>query len=536
MNKFVNQHSTFVVAFCLVGILVVGCDLPKRPPLGPVDVKLTDADIDAKQQEVLEPPSELLDNQWETWDAYFVGDRQVGYNHVKAESVGGSTSRDIRYELDNRLYANQGRSRFLQRLVQTSTETSDGRLIGFESALHVGPAVTRFVGTMKGENLEVEMIRGSTRKVRQVPWQSTYRGLFAVEQSLRNQPMKEEDEQRTLKLLLPGRYELATARLRCSGKASVPLMDGTLAELIEINSEIQIGEKEPSYSTIWTDVDGGIVRTFSSVLNLVSYRTDQATATNIDDDDLVAAAIPVKGNLARPSEASRVAYKITPLVATSVSQEQIEPKPNELKALPGQSVREIDGYVQVLVSRRKEKAAKGFQAAELEPTEADQQPNHFVDFTTLIRRIADAAIGSSDITDREIAEELARTAHKLVAEKKEPSGFSRASDVARDGVGDSTDQAIVLAALLRVRKIPARLALGIKFAPGDPNRMTYHAWTLAHVGGDWLHLDATDGSVAAADRIALVTTNLSDGNEYNAMIPLLELIGRIEVDVLRAQY
>jgi transglutaminase-like putative cysteine protease len=343
--------------------------------------------------------------------------------------------------------------------------------------------------------------------------------------------MTKKNETRTLKLLLPGQYQLATARLRCSGKASVPLMDGTPAELTEINSEIQIGENQPNYSTIWTDADGGIVRTFSPALRLVAYRTDEATATSIDGDDLVAVAIPVKGDFARPSEATRVTFKIT-IAATSDAE-----NPSELKPVPGQYVRAGDGFYQLLVSRQEESDLTGFAASQLAPSDADRQPNHFVDATTtLVRRFADAAIASSDMSDREVAEELTRTAHRLIAEKRDPSGFSRASEVARDGVGDSTDQAILLAALLRARKIPSQLAIGIKFSPGEPNRMTYHAWTLAHVGGDWLHLDATDGSVAAADRVALLTTNLSGGNEYKALIPLLDVIGRIEVEVLRAQY
>lgn len=535
VHRPVHQAPIFAAASFLAGIFAAGCDLPARPLLGPADVRgpeFAGSTPRKTEQEVVEPPGELVESRWETWDAYFVHNQHVGYNHVIAASAGGSSSKDIRYVLDNRIYANQGRARFFQRLMQTSTETNDGRLIGFESALQVGPAVTRFVGTMKGENLEVETIRGSSRTVRQVPWLSTYRGLVGVEQSLRKRPMTKKNETRTLKLLLPGQYQLATARLRCSGKASVPLMDGTPAELTEINSEIQIGENQPSYSTIWTDADGGIVRTLSPALQLVAYRTDQATATRIEGDDLVAVAIPVTGDFARPSEATRVAFKIRPLAATSDPE-----NPIELQPVPGQYLRMSDEFYQVIVSRQEESDLNGFTASELAPSDADQQPNLFVDSTTtLVRRFADAAIASSEMSDREVAEELARTAHQLIAEKREPSGFSRASEVARNGVGDSTEQAILLTALLRARKIPSRLAIGIKFSPGEPSRMTYHAWTLAHVGGDWLHLDATDGCVAAADRVALLTTNLSGGNEYKALIPLLDVIGRIEVEVLGAQY
>ena len=57
-----------------------------------------------------------------------------------------------------------------------------------------------------------------------------------------NDPMQEKGEERMLKMLLPGRYELATAQMRCVGTAAVPLLDGELKELIEINCEIQAEE------------------------------------------------------------------------------------------------------------------------------------------------------------------------------------------------------------------------------------------------------------------------------------------------------
>lgn len=124
-----------------------------------------------------------MQSRWETWDTYFVSGQHIGYNHVVAEPVGDRSSSQIRYVLDNRLYVNQGRCRFMQRLSQTSRETNDGRLIGFENALHVGPIVTRFMGTILDANLEVEAWRGSSCTLRQVPWRLKYHGLIGVEPS-----------------------------------------------------------------------------------------------------------------------------------------------------------------------------------------------------------------------------------------------------------------------------------------------------------------------------------------------------------------
>lgn len=533
-QSFLRDAVTAATCF-LGGVLVAGCDLPKRPVLhsaaGP-RAESASQTLRTAKLEVVEPPGDLVESRWETWDAYFVNGQHVGYNHMVAEPVGGRSSDQIRYLLENRLYANHGRCRVLQRLQQTSRETADGRLNGFEAAMHVGPVATRFFGTMQGEDLAIETVQGSCRTRRHVPWRSTYRGLVGIEQSLKNRPLRNKEETRLLKLLLPGQYQLATARLRCDGNATIPLLDGALEVLTEINCEIRMGESDRSYSTIWTDDDGRIVKTFSPALQLTAYRTDQETATPIASNDMVALAIQVKGELRRPSEAKQVAYRLRPLQATNDSG-----CPIHLQPIPGQYSRVVDGHLQVLVSRQEKSGLNGFTTSQMTPGEADRQPNYFVDSTSnLVRRFADAAIGSGHIPQREVAEELARTTHRLIAENEESRGFSRASDVARAGVGDSTEQAVLLAALLRARDIPSQVAMGIRFSVEESDRMTYHAWTLAYVDGDWLHLDGTVGSVAAADRIALASSNLSGGEEYNAVLAMLELIGNIDIEVLRARY
>ena len=530
MNK--SQHQGFVVSapltVFLAVVLLAGCDLPERPPLDASDVRpsrfvqSSRVEPEVVEPDVLEAPGEHFEGPWETWDAYLVRGQHVGYAHVVAEALGNKVDSDVRYQLESRFHINQGRARFLQRLTQTSTETTDGRLKGFESVLQVGPAVTEFVGTVSDGNLYVETIRGSSRTTRTVPWQSTYRGLVALEQSLRQRPMKTKGESRALRILLSGQYELATARLRCNGKASVPLIDGTLAELLEIDCEMEVDEKQATYSTIWTNDKGGIVRTFSPALRLVAYRTDEITATKFKGSENVVAATIVVGRIDRPNDAKRVAYRITPTAAASESATSIDFQP-----APGQYIRAVDGGAfQVLVSRSPENVAKGFVGSELIPSDGDLQPNYFVDSNEKFIQQFAVRVGSSDMTDRQIAVELMRSAHGLV-EKGESAGFSRASDF--------NHPAILLAAFLRARKIPSRLAIGVKYSSGEPSRMAYHCWTLAYVEGDWIHLDASDGRLAAADRLIFSTTNLAGGNEYEPLISLLDLIGRVEIQVVGAQ-
>ncbi len=129
----------------------------------------------------------------------------------------------------------------------------------------------------------------------------------------------------------------------------------------------------------------------------------------------------------------------------------------------------------------------------------------------------------------------------MVNLKPELSGLAKASEVARVAEGDSTRCAIVLAALLRAQKIPSRMAIGLRFESGNeqadlPPRMVGHAWTIAHVDGQWIHLDATEGDEAGADRLLLATSNLSEKNESDSLQALVRDVGAMDIEILTAKY
>ena len=111
--------------------------------------------------------------------------------------------------------------------------------------------------------------------------------------------------------------------------------------------------------------------------------------------------------------------------------------------------------------------------------------------------------------------------NSLINLRIESRGFRPASQVVQAAQGDSTDHAILLAALLRSKGIASQVAFGLKYVVSGKSRaMVYHAWTLAYVDDRWLHVDATIGDVAPADRLMLSASSLSEGNEYDALVPL----------------
>jgi len=65
----------------------------------------------------------------------------------------------------------------------------------------------------------------------------------------------------------------------------------------------------------------------------------------------------------------------------------------------------------------------------------------------------------------------------------------------------------------------------------------YHMWTEVHVDGRWIPLDATlaAGGIGAA-HLKLTHSNLKGASAFSSLIPVLNVIGRLKIEVLQQEY
>ncbi|MEM9081980.1 MAG: transglutaminase-like domain-containing protein, partial [Planctomycetota bacterium] len=134
-----------------------------------------------------------------------------------------------------------------------------------------------------------------------------------------------------------------------------------------------------------------------------------------------------------------------------------------------------------------------------------------------------------------------------VTQKDLSQGFATASEVARSKQGDCTEHAVLLAAMLRVAKIPSSVAFGLVYIE-DPHSAKrdgffgFHAWTQALITRSdgtkiWQDFDAavpSEGGFDAA-HILLTTTPLADDAEsVPAMLSIVQAIGTIDIEVVEA--
>ncbi len=526
-------------ALLLVVIAAVGCEPPPRPVLGRID----------RNNEIAPPLGDPLETaeatqtprahaaDWETWQAYYMDGRHVGTNHIATALDSQADPPQVRIRMEDQLMLSRGAAQVSQRLEQHSVETPAGELVSFNASLAIGPAVTRFTGSIEDRQLVIVTARGTEQSTRRIPWEPHYSGLIGIQQTLKAAPLGVGDSRR-LTVLLPIAYDLATVDLNCRFTASIPMPDGSVRQAREIDVAIQPTQAPAFQTVIWTDEQGEVLKSLSPAINLLAFSSaaTDAQAAMGDGGMPTTAMLAATGSFLSPDQtAVQVAFRFTRRGAapTAGQAAALQPQPGQwVKPLP-------QGSFDIAVSRKPLSAPpNGFQGVMLLPTAEDRQASTLVDSGhNRVRQLAATAVAGNNDPAR-LARQLARTAHSLVRTSPNTKGLVAASEVAMAGTADSTGHAVLLTAMLRARNIPARVAVGLAHVPseGQPT-MAYRMWTLAYVGDDWIQLDASlPNGEAAADRVILATHSLGGKDSFDVFAPVLDSLGRFDIEIVRANY
>lgn len=455
---------------------------------------------------------------WETWDVYQVAGETIGFSHVSATP---QTDGTIRYRMHDRMDVRRGDSVLRHDVQQQCRETTAGELIDFDAVVSVNDSQTLYRGRVEHGQLLMEVERDAEISQRVLAWQRNCRGLLATQQILM-QLSRTSGEQRKFTSLLPIQYELGETTLTVNGSAMVTLLDGQTVNLTQVDSQLRVGDATVD-STIWIDDRGHALKIDLPSLSLTVYRTDQATALaqhRPQNDLLTITSVPLPSLIANPLGITEQAFRLH-----SKTRAPLRP----LASAAGQRVKTIadDGKVQILV-----RSGLDRDSELAPPTQEDLVPSPLVDFQDpLVRKLSATNGGPSSTQPMAVALQLTAFVHQYVHNKNLEHGFARASEVARSRAGDCTEHAVLLAALLRARRVPVRVVAGVTYVERlQQPQMLFHMWNVAYVEDGWLPLDATLGTIAPASRIALVTNSLADGGEYSCVMPILAFLGQVCIE------
>jgi hypothetical protein len=506
-------------------IFATGCEPPPRPPLGRNRPK-----SETRAQQPSEPefkPVEstnddfalrfVTDEQADFWEAFFLGGQQFGYRHVQAEFT--PRSDEVRYTVRSRIQYQAGDQLADEQLVETSVESTTGRLKNFRAELISGSRQETTEGKVNNKRLELTVSGDSDPQQRLIEWKSTFGGRLALHQHLLENPMKKGDK-RQLMALAPN-YEVGELKLEAIGMASVEMLDGSNKTLLEIESRAAIPEQPASTMTLWADEKGIIWKQFIPETGMIIMRVDQEMATryfNPQQKMLQMVNVPLDREIPNHQDLELAGYLVSPIGEVDLKE--------YFRAQPGQQVRVTeDGGLQIAVdldSQEGDAAVAG---------EGDRRRGPWVQSDD--PRVVMMAQQVKAASKAEMAQNLAILVHQHFGDAQPDIEFDSAALSVASGVGDSTEYAVLLTALCRAKGIPARTAAGLVYqlTPEGP-AMRYHMWTLALIGDRWVHLDATrrDGT-AAADRIVLTTDDLAGGPKLAELEKFLTAVGKFEIKV-----
>ena len=473
--------------------------------------------------------SETSDHSSETWDVIYVQGVKVGTSHTVEREVFEAGERQVRTELDFHLMFKRFGQTTTQDFKASSTETPQGDVLRFEYEMIMEPSPRRVRGVVVGNVLRMDSTIGGRTTSSELEWPTGTRGFFAIEQSLRRRPIQ-PGEQRSIRAMQPLVDQIADIRLVAGQYETTRLPSGNRT-LLRVQMSQRFGSGIATKATYWVDRDGEVQRVLIEGMQMESFRTTREVALREGDSKVFDVGldllVKVDRPLAQAHDLRRAVYEVTlgggdpaEVFASGISQ-QVEPT--------GEHTARI-----VVTAVRPDQRASDEPDGRL-PTDEDRQPNSLIqsDDESVVAMAASVAVEEAD--PWRVAVALEDFVSRTVEVRDFSQVFASAAEVAASKQGDCTEHAVLLAALCRARKIPARVAMGLVYVEREQGFL-YHMWTEAWIADRWIPLDGTlgRGGIGAA-HLKLSDSNLAGSSAYSSLLPIINVVGRLKIKVLETQ-
>lgn len=293
------------------------------------------------------------------------------------------------------------------------------------------------------------------------------------------------------------------------------------------------------------EVLDGEGRTLVSAVEFPGLGTlESRLATRAEADAAAASATfdLIAGTFVRTAPVARWSARGTLVLGLSVEGGELPELPSE----GAQRVERIDARHAVVEID----IARGSAAAEGDATDPRWlRATELLDFASapVTELLASSAARTpAGATPFEIAERLRRLVGRHLVDKNLATAFGSAGEAARTRAGDCTEHAVLLAALLRARGIPSRVASGLVYVPnlaGNGPGFGWHLWTQALVpapapaaeGGEarWFDFDATVGATGRgfhAAHLLVATSGLEGGATDPSFARAMAMMGGLSIE------
>ncbi|VAX41699.1 hypothetical protein MNBD_PLANCTO02-971 [hydrothermal vent metagenome] len=307
----------------------------------------------------------------------------------------------------------------------------------------------------------------------------------------------------------------------------IKLLDGKKHRLLRAKMVFSIVPQTPT--KIWIDQQGNILRSESKFLGkqMVTYRVKPEVALKEvagGELDLAVSALVRVNQIRNGHKSKKVVYQIK------------TPQNNPVKYFPSgetQSIEKIDHETLKLTVTKIDLSKMGKSK---KPDGSYLKPTLFLQSRDANVRTHAMRATKNRRDKREIAMRMEKYVYQNMKAKNFSTALASAAEVAKNLEGDCTEHAVLLAAMLRVEKIPSRIAVGLVYIE-KRSVFSGHMWTEAYVDGHWIPLDATlgQGGIGAA-HIKLAASSFSENAPapVTLFLPMMTLMNNLQITVVES--
>jgi transglutaminase-like putative cysteine protease len=317
-------------------------------------------------------------------------------------------------------------------------------------------------------------------------------------------------------------------------------MLGGTRELLEVRNTALVGDSGLK-SLVWVDSNGEGYKTFIASANLRSFRTTpvtaQAVASLFELQALEVRSIPLQGAIQTQLDGA-----VSESTTYRVTHESKDPF-SLFSDRTNQRIRSVDAKsaeVSVFSVNESQELVGGIAAEERVDPNTLASTELIPASSTFVAKLASAILASAQELDPEKAtvSEKVRTCQKELFKRIQFKEFDNQvhsiNQVIRLKKANAVEHAILMTAVCRSLKIPARIAFGYQYnGSSDAPAMRFHAWVEYRDSDKWIPIDSTEKDPGLKlDRIKVIESSYSDSNPYDPFLNVVRMMAELEIKVL----
>ncbi|MBN1974734.1 MAG: transglutaminase domain-containing protein [Sedimentisphaerales bacterium] len=412
----------------------------------------------------------------------------------------------------------------------STTETIDGKPLGFEIEQDLGLFATKTIGTID-ENGKLVVMEGAQKRVLDYP-----QGALMSEgmRLLHFKTGLKEGASYKAKMFEPSTMSAFDVEVNVGAKQQVDLL-GRIVELTEIKTKASSSQVAAINSDEYYDDELKLQKSITPVLGIMVEQVACSKEFALGKNDVY--EIVDKMFLASPqsirniSSVKSITYHIT---KTSQSADL------QFPATDNQKVEKLSNG-NVILTIEKVEMPKGigipYKGNDPEALKA-MEPSRYVESNEeIIKNLAKKAIGNSKDA-AEAALKIESFVADYIEDKNLSVGYASAAEVASSRQGDCTEHAVLTAGLCRAAGIPSRVVTGLAYVAQwktVSNGFGGHAWTQVYIGDKWYNIDAAfKGAGLGGYDPGHITLSIGNGNPED-FLNIVNTLGQFKIEKIEVE-